>query len=388
MQQTITEKFKQIHQIIESSESKYDCLLHGNSAISYYYSVLYKTLGKEEYKDKAIEILSDIFDRMNNNEAVLVGNAYGSGLASFTYLVNALNPVLDLEFDIEEEFQEIDLHLYQSAMDDILKNKIDCLHGAFGIIYYFISRGSSQHLDDLILAICQKAQSSNEGIWFENFVESKEKDSQVANLSLSHGLTGMLLILFESIKVTQHKKIVEDTIKKGVEFLLHNSTYTLPNESLGGAFYSVVNFKEDKKEIYPRLAWCYGDLGPLILIYKSAEYFKETRWKAFADEAGKATTRKRTPEDSMITDPYFCHGTSGVVMMYKKLHQYSPLPEYKEAQLFWLDKTFEYLDNPGFNDQFIEKKHSIIDGIIGINLTLLSSDRTEDDEWMQLFFIS
>lgn len=388
MQHTLTDKFQQIHKIIESSESKYDCLLHGNSAISYYYSVLYKTFKKEEYKDKAIEILSDIFDRMNNNEAVLVGNAYGSGLASFTYLVNALNPVLDLEFDIEEEFQEIDLHLYQSAMEDISKNKIDCLHGAFGIIYYFISRGSSQQLDDLILAICQKAQSSKDGIWFENFVESEEKDSQVANLSTSHGLTGMLLILFESLEITQHKKTVEDTIRKGIEFLLHNSTYHLPNENLGGAFYSVVNFKEDKKEIYPRLAWCYGDLGPLILLYKASEYFREERWKTFADKAGKATTGKITPQDSMISDPYFCHGTSGVAMMYKKLYQYSPLQEYKEAQAFWLDKTVEYLDNPDFSSQFIEKRHSIIDGIIGINLTILSNDTNENDDWLHLFFIS
>lgn len=388
MQYTLTDKFQQIHKIIESSESKYDCLLHGNSAISYYYSILYKTLKNEEYKDKAIEILSDIFDRMNNNEAVLVGNAYGSGLASFTYLVNALNPVLELEFDIEEEFQEIDLHLYQSAMDDILKNKIDCLHGAFGIIYYFISRGSSQYLDDLILAITEKAKFTKEGIWFENFVESEEKDSGVANLSLSHGLTGMLLILFESIKVTSHKKIVENIIKKGVEFLLKNSTYNIPNENLGGAFYSVVNFKDDKKEIYPRLAWCYGDLGPLLLIYKAAAYFKEMHWKTFADEAGKATTRKITPKDSMISDPYFCHGTSGVAMMYKKLYHYSPLAEYKKAQFFWLDKTMDYLDNPDFNDQFIEKRHSVIDGMIGINLTLLSHEFNEDDEWLSLFFIS
>ncbi|WP_326984100.1 lanthionine synthetase LanC family protein [Chryseobacterium sp. MYb264] len=387
MQKNLTEKFEKVHEIIESSTSKYDCLLHGNSAIAYYYATLYKTLKEEKYKDKAIEILSDIFDRMNNSEAVFVGNAYGSGLASFTYLVNAVNPILDLDFDVEEEFEEIDLHLFEYAMEEIQKNKIDCLHGALGIIHYFNSRGNSGFLDDLILAISEKAKISEDGIWFENFVESEEKDSQVANLSLSHGLTGILLILFESISITKHKEIVENTIKKGVEFLLSNSTYTLQNENLGGAFYSVVNFNEDKKEIYPRLAWCYGDLGPLVLVYKAAEYFNKEEWKIFADKVGIKTTDKLTEETSMVSDPYFCHGSSGVSMMYKKLYTYSPIPEYKTAQKFWAKKTVEYLDYPGFTNEFIEKKHSIIDGLIGINLALLSNDMTTDDEWLELFFI-
>jgi lantibiotic modifying enzyme len=385
MDNILLKQFDLNQAIIEAHVPQFDCLLDGNIGLCYYYSFLYKYTGLDKYRNAAVELIEGVFDRINNDESKLFGTSYANGIAGFAYATSAINEILDLQIDLQDEFSSIDDYLMEGFVSDIKHDKLDCLHSAFGIAHYFISR-ENKIADEVIKAICDKARNTSEGLWFENILENEIKDRNVANLSTSHGLTGMLLILFNSLKYTQHKSIVEETIKNGIKFIMSNSTLN-ENSYEKGTFYSKVNFNNNTTEMYPRLAWCYGDLGVTILLYKCHEYFNDINYKIIADKAGLNTIDKRSQELSWVEDPFFCHGSSGVSMMYKQMHKYSNLPEYKESQEFWMDQTLAYFKNKGTDHDIYKKQHSVIDGLLGVNLSLVSALNDNSDDWLRMFFL-
>ncbi|UOQ52369.1 lanthionine synthetase LanC family protein [Hymenobacter cellulosivorans] len=385
MNNLFVKQFEFNQTVIESRSPEHDSLLDGNLSLCYYYAFLYKMTNVEKYRDAAFRLIEEVFNAINKNEARLYGSSYASGIAGFAYTTTIVNEILDLGIDLHDELFDLDGYLMESLMLDLKSDKLDCLHSGFGIVHYFITR-TNKNSNDVIKAICNKAKITSEGLWFENIVESESKDRNVANLSTAHGLTGMLLILLNSLEYTEHKLLVEETIKEGVRFILNNSIANKPSNERGN-FYSKINFNNNTFEMYPRLAWCYGDLGVIVLLYKCHAYFNNADYKTIADRAGLSTINNRSKELSWVDDPFFCHGSSGVSMMYKVLYKYSNIPQYKESQQFWINKTLDFFKNINTSHDIYQKKHSTIDGLLGVNLSIASNLNDSNDDWLSMFFL-
>ena len=89
------------------------------------------------------------------------------------------------------------------------------------------------------------------------------------------------------------------------------------------------------------MAWCYGDLGIGMAIWQAGKVLKKTEWK----EAGLTIllqyTKRRNLFDNYVQDEEICHGTSGIVMIFRRMFLETNRNEFAEATQYWLHRTLQ-----------------------------------------------
>ncbi|HVI43844.1 MAG TPA: lanthionine synthetase LanC family protein [Chitinophaga sp.] len=386
MHQKIENTFQDIHAQILSTPAGNDSFFSGNLGLAYYHGVLYQAFGREQDSEAAALLLEGVIDRFNSDSNNLLGAHYGGGAAGFAFVMNALNIALGLEIE-EDEFESINEFLFNTARQQIKVNNIDCLHGTFGVIYYLANRQPHPYLDMLVEEICNNAKVTEHGIWFENILESEEKDSGVINLSLSHGLTGMLLILLKALPLVKCRDLVKSTVAAGIRLLLY---YRRNRDSVAGD-YSFFPAKIVPRDNYieerVRLGWCYGDLGPALLFYRAAPVLENMELIRIADEIGINTLRREDDTSTWISDPYFCHGAAGLSVFYKVLQEESGRDQYAAGAAHWMQRTVSMLGEESRREAHYQNRHGLLDGLVGVNLTLLSYLDKNSIKWSNAFFL-
>ncbi|MEO7312303.1 MAG: lanthionine synthetase LanC family protein [Chitinophagaceae bacterium] len=366
--------FNQVHSIIESSEPKSDSLLTGALGLVYYYFNLYKKTDDSSYGEKAVGHLEKVFDSWNNNIGTLKGNAISNGAAGLAYVASLLQKAGLVEIDIHKDFKELDHYIFQSALHQISNDgDIDPLHGAVGVLSYFNSRKDEflirKYIEELVIALSNRVVESNLGSWFSNRLYQKEFQ---INFSLSHGLCGYLCILLDSYKAGICSPLIRDWVNRGIKLILHY--YRQPNyeENRVQQFPAAILLGDKEVPVYnTRLAWCYGDLNQVLLLYKAGEILQNKKWIVLADMYGKETLKRNTPELAMVTDSHFCHGSAGVAFCYQKLYERTNVIEYKAAYNLWLMETLKFISIEIDSGFYTNKECNLLEGLPGINLSML-----------------
>jgi hypothetical protein len=140
------------------------------------------------------------------------------------------------------------------------------------------------------------------------------------------------------------------------------------------------NNLKGKIELSPhqsRLAWCYGDLGILYILFNN-NYKKGKYLSMLLD-----LTTRYDGNNTKITDQGFCHGSSGVAYMYWKLYLQTKNIRFLKAADFWIrqiileNKEKKILNDykflvGNFDQRGLQPYNHLLEGSIGLALVLNS----------------
>lgn len=387
---SVQKAFLKNHRIICSHQPDDLSLLGGKLGLALYYFSLCEAFDKEYHGRRCVELVEEILNEIDEKGG-LSSVSFGSGTAGLFYLLCLLGRNGLLEIDLAEEMGDTDAAIVGEACQLISRHDyVDYLHGAMGVAHYLASRLPDPlveaHLAAIIDALYEKAVKEEDGIWFRNLVlEGKDKES--INLSLSHGLAGLLLILLEAAEKGFKHPHLDTMIGAGTQFLL--AQRTTPGDEQFSLFPASISLANRESPFFtPRLAWCYGDLNAVLLLYRAAAYLKRPEWKDLADEIGLYCTTRLSPESTLATDSHFCHGSSGLAHYYFCLHAIRPLPEYAQAAAYWTSQSLVMLERDLEEGFYKGRESGLLEGLAGVNLHFISTITGKPLSWSAAFLLS
>lgn len=390
MNQIVEKIFKETDQFIAQHPPKTDYLLAGALGLGLYYSQLYEHYENEEYLEKSIQIIDDVFNKLDVGMPSLVGSSFSSGVAGLAYLTNFLSKKGLLEIDIDAEFDTLEEYLYNSALKEIELDYVDYLHGAAGCIHYFTTRKESQrgryYLNELVDKLISRAVDEENGTWFRNQV-LKNSEKEEVNLGIAHGQCSLLMILMNACDALDNKAAVKKIVRKGIEFILVQKRDINIEEGGFNIFPFHVNKQNPGEPIPNRLAWCYGDLNEALLFYKAAKFLDWEELRKLADLVGLQTLMRKDQPSTLIKDTHFCHGSSGVAQIYRTLYEESGITAYFKGYEYWVEQTVLMLENELKTDYYRGKESDLLDGLTGVGLTLLSFISHKPLKWSEMLLL-
>jgi lantibiotic biosynthesis protein len=390
LKEKITTQFNQIHTLISKHQPTNDGLFGGSLGLALYYYNLYQAHGVQADADKAIGYVETTLQKINDGQLNIFGHSFCNGLAGLGYMINELKNADLVEMDIHEEFAELDQLLYQSAKHQLQhSNQHDFLHGAMGIIYYFVTRlpdaTIAGYTYELVQLFCDKAVYTDKGIWFKNFVVKEDKDEEI-NFSLSHGQSSFLIVL----ALAYHKGITVEHIplllEKGVELLLHYKRD--PNIATGDYSIFPTSVQDATIHFSVRLAWCYGDLNVVLAILHAATVLNKPDWFDMANDIALETIKRNDSITSGATDSHLCHGSLGLAQLYKSLFELTEIDAYKEAWEHWVHFTAtEFVPQELATNFYKDKECDLLEGWVGVNLAYLTYLSDKELSWNKIMLL-
>ncbi|MCD2258058.1 lanthionine synthetase C family protein [Psychroserpens luteolus] len=371
--------------------------LSGMALFQFYYS---KYLDIEDNANFGANILSHCIEKINHGYN---SPLYSNGIAGFGWTLDFLELNHFIEIGSDDLLKDIDDYLYTALDANFKQDNYDFLHGAIGQVYYFLYR----YQNTSSAALKEKYKSIL--LEFISFLENQSKKEEEGlkwlsiltfqpiqkgyNLCLSHGISSIVFILA--------KLYEENIIKNRVAFLLR------------GAISYIKRFKNTEKETYclfpnwvtqdnipegqSRLAWCYGDLGIGVALFKASKALKDNNLKTEALTILKHTTSRKTTKDTKVEDAGLCHGAFGNALIYTRLYRETSDTIFKDALEFWIT---EGIKMASFDDGFAgykmwnpdnetwSKDLSLLTGITGIGLAMISYLSDFDAHWDECLIIN
>jgi lantibiotic biosynthesis protein len=389
MQHSVQHTFNQLHKIITSHSPKDDTLFSGNLGMALYYIDLYKTNKLVVNAEKAIDYIEKVLANIHDNDFGFYGSTFCNGAAGLGYVLEVATKenLVDIE---EDSIKSLDEYLFTKTKHQLIHtNRHDFLHGAIGVIYYFITKLPdpivATYCYELVQLFCDKAQYNEEGTWFKNIIIEEDKEEDI-NCSLSHGQSSFLIVLCLAYSKGILVENIPLLVKKGIDLLMHYKSKT--------------NYEENKFSIFPtsitngkpvfssRLAWCYGDLNIALALYNAGTIFKNEAWINEADEITEASIKRDSEISNGNTDSHLCHGSAGLAQLYKAIFNFTNLEIHKDAWHYWIRKTVEiYLPKEIENNFYANKESELLEGLVGVNLCLLSYISNENLHWNKILLL-
>lgn len=383
------------HQIIHldaqitSASIGNDALFVGKLGLSLYHYSYYEYTGSSAHLDKGRTLLDEVFHQINANESSLINPSLSGGLTGFLSLLNFLVKKEYVYQDFKE-FEEVDKFLFKQALHQIEHDFNDYLHGAFGILNYFLNREQDAtiqlYTECIIEAVLNRVVTTKEGAWIRNYVISKEEAADV-NLSLSHGQTGFALILLKAFEQGIAFEKLHDVVRNMISFILKQSMQTDADTNRHSIFPNAIQEHTGEKNYNNRLAWCYGDLNQSLLLYRAGAAFGIEQYIEIADLIGACSLDRLDESSTMCFDAHFCHGSAGVAGMYQALFNASGREYYKKAVDTWIQKTVEFVNAGKINIDFKEKEYTLLEGKPAVALTLLDYLHSDKGSWKEFFLL-
>ncbi len=369
----IEKQFNTNHQLIENSVTVNDGLFTGTLGVALYYINLYKAFGKQEYALMAIQHTEVVLANINSNKQLLHGTSLCNGTCGLAYLLTQLNELQLIDAEALQLIAELDNTLYYVAKELLTIHNNDLLHGAMGIVFYYLQKIPNTIIYNycyrLLTLFCNNAVYTNNGIWFKNLVIAYDKETDI-NLSLSHGQSGFLVILAMAYNKGVKLTIIPTLLQQGINFILQYRQQPC-EANYNSHFPSII--QANKCQYTQRLAWCYGDLNVVLAILEANKITNNKNEINLANDIGIATISRSTLLGVAATDSHICHGTTGLALQYYKLYQLTTIKAYHTAWVHWLQLTAKELLPQELNTKcYSNKATSILEGLVGVNLTYLT----------------
>ena len=373
---TLNRKYSKISDLSVYSGKMGVCLFF------FYYEKLY---GK---KTSAQKLLNEINDNLSQIDG---DNVNYFNFSEFGWTLQHLKKNDLINFEIEEVLSGID-EVLENVMILLLKKQVfELLYGAINIANYFFYRNKDirRHAIDLFIETLYKNAVffDREKISWLSYIDAKKSSEKHINLGIAHGVPAIILFL-SKLKNTGYENPYLD------ELLIKSCNYILSVEQDSKTHLSYFAYSinpKNKTNTSSRLAWCYGDLSVgYALLQASAHYnaIKDRIVEILID------TTKRT-NSAFDSDDYLCHGTIGIGHIYNRIYSITNNEVFKSAALFWykkgLSKPFKHncVNGTGhYNDKLIMRDYSLLDGIAGIGLSLISVISGIDPRWDECLLLS
>lgn len=388
MEEKLVEILVQINRIIDVGDTKKTeriGVLDGLSGIALFKMEYGYFSNNEEVIDKACELLETCVDEINTDYYF---PTFCSGIAGFSWTMSHLYQNNRIDFEIDEMLLQVDTYLYKNMLADFSNHNYDFLHGGIGYAIYFLERYRNTKYDAI------RTQFKTTLIEVIDFlaVEVSEisNDNSTSNnkidVGLSHGITSILAFLNQLAKETCFKSRVDKIIMR-LAFYIDTLKSTKNHTS---SFFPNGIEADKKMEYNSRLAWCYGDLGIAYTLVETACILNDNKLRESALQVLLHTVKRKKQEETLVDDPFICHGSFGNAHIYNSLFYLTNRSEFKEATLFWLNDGVERLNLLLKNEDLYVSKNElgIINGIAGIGLVIMSYLNPQNKNWDRILLLS
>lgn len=285
---------------------------------------------------------------------------------------------------VDSALGSIDPVISLSLESFVEDNNIDFLHGLIGIGFYLLERSKSSKeysVSNLrkIVDYLDRTKITDGAIvkWRYN----AKKLSKPFNISLSHGVSSIVVFLCRLLKSGILSENYNSAIKRMLEGSVH---YILSNrvdvDSLGCWFTSTSKECDD----YPhrsRLAWCYGDLGVATALLEAGDTLNESSIRDVAIQVLLYSARRRDIKANYVNDFCVCHGSVGIAQVFRSHGIALEHEELLDAADYWEKDTLSRVvkDGQGRNTLLYydpenggyRESGGILDGAAGAGLYLL-----------------
>lgn len=374
--------FKKIKQDQDIDEGLYS----GKFGIILFLLYYSEFTGEKRHMNKTIKYAEKIISELTLNP---ISYTYSSGLSGILYLSDFLRRQKMLDMDFSTINDDLDLFIINSIQKEKQFGYYDFLHGPLGAAFYLEKKeknnGVLNDFTNYLFSIAEKNKDLNHLKW-KSFIFPNKKEGY--NLSLSHGMPSLIILLCRIYNTNTCNDNIKKMIIGAVNYIISQE---IDYKTYGSHFppYIIGNhlFKS-------RLAWCYGDLGIALAIWQAGKAMKESTWQQYAMNIFLDSTCRLSPSETDVIDAGICHGTAGLVMFYRRMYFETGLNDFKRATDYWINETMMHakFDDgiAGYKSFTLEwkKDYSLLSGVAGIGLTLLSYLNNDSQNWDELFLLS
>ena len=320
-------------------------------------------------------------------------HTFCSGLSGILYLFEFLREHEIIDLDVSEIQQELDDYVVFHMRQDIQRAYYDFMHGALGVGLYFLKRKTNpEYIHEIIDYLHRTAEIDPEKQIYkwESVVEYIE--SPVYNLSLCHGISAIIIFLSRVVKSGVYNEKTQKMLTGAVNFILSQQN---DFEKVGSFFPNFSLKNEQDTELKSRLAWCYGDLGIALALWQAGNATGQTEWEEKGLEILLQSTHRLSFQQTNVFDAGICHGSAGIAMIFRRMWVETNRDEFKDVIPYWIKQTLDYsrFDDglAGYKtwmkDHWVNE-YSLLTGISGIGLVLLSYIDKNQHDWDEMLFIT
>ena len=145
-----------------------------------------------------------------------------------------------------------------------------------------------------------------------------------------------------------------------------------------------------------RMSWCYGEIGTCLSLLEFADTFNDLEVKELALKVLKKNALKRNKR-ILEYDAGICHGTSGLVMIFRSLFNRFGSVEFKESYEHWYLETLKLKKNKSIDvkqyeyyfgeKRGFENSNELLTGFCGTDLVMFSTENKTDQNWDKIFLL-
>jgi lantibiotic modifying enzyme len=321
-----------------------------------------------------------------------------SGISGFGWLCEHLRKLEMLSGEDIEFLDDLDPFLYKQMMVDIRGGNYDFLHGALGAGMYFLSRFDKkkvpEYLDELLTELEASATLCENGTVKWISVVNHKIGKTGYNISLSHGMSSIAAFFIKLHQLNFETERVDKLLRQTIVYILEQITYTE-----GSLSYFPLYSKESSTDNHnSRLGWCYGDLGIAHILWQSAVVLENKEWENIAIRILLHCGNRRDLQNNSIWDACLCHGSAGIAHIFWNLFLNTQLHVFQEITDYWLNITLHMAKYTDGSAGFLAwrtkeyggpvKSDSLLEGIAGIGLALLSQLKSDEMTWDECLMLS
>ncbi len=268
--------------------------------------------------------------------------------------------------------------LISVEIDKCMSNKnYDFIYGALGMLLcQLLISGDKELIVKSLNAINKQKENIDSMIFFTSY-NRKTFETNYCNLGLAHGMAAMINILGQLNFVIKDKVLTKSLLQG-----LHHFYKQKENIDELSLFPYGVSCKSKIRK--SRLAWCYGDPGIGISFLNAGVYSQSNDLIEYGVEILDQAQKRKDLKENMVYDPFFCHGTSGLAMIFLNAYKKTGMQSFKLSAEYWLYKTIDFVEK----SDITKNPNGLLEGLSGVGLCLLSFDLKENLPWEKLLLIN
>jgi lantibiotic modifying enzyme len=374
-----------------------DSLAYGKTGVALLYFYSARQFNDENLAGKGLELIEEVIGNIGaDTDQSIKTPDFFSGITGLLSVLSNLRQNELLETS-RVDFASLDETVFNWTRTQLEENNIDFFYGATGFLHYLSGLEKDETVDGYIDTLTTQLLSRFSepgnifGIVNHTYNRMDGREEEEINFSLAHGMVSVLLVLVRLCERGYGNPSVDEAIAKGIDSILSvTQAYAPP---LPICFAGSINTGTRQVLYQKRLGWCYSDLNILHLLYRAGKFFNRTDWLDFANERAPIVCARRTKAETLVQDPFLCHGSAGLFQYYQYLSVLTGYQLFEESAEYWLQRALEELDATG--DEFFSSPayletghlHSFFYGLTGVALCLLSGLDKENSSWASIIML-
>ena len=394
MENKIKQKLEQIAEIIYNTVLTYSNKPGGVYTGAYGLLLFLFYYGKFSNQDRFTSLADDFTDQLLNRLGEEIDtHTFCSGLAGILYLLEYLKENQFIELDLSESQKILDNYLIRGTNKDMQNMYYDFMHGAIGSGLYFLKVKSNPDFLENIVEFLHQTTEKDTVNFIYKWKSTLDTSGNIGyDISLSHGISSIVIFLVRYLINNPNNMKAYELIEGAVNYILsqrldfHTYRSHFPSHSID---------YNKSEQMSSRLAWCHGDLGIAIALWQAGKILNNQKLKIIALNVFRDSTLRRRLSETKIYEAGICHGSVGIAMIYNRMFINSGLKEFSIVTDFWMEQTLglsHFEDGlVGYKSWEVDKwtnKESLLEGITGIGLMMISYLSKDKQSWDELFLLS